>query len=80
MKNFILIEIPLFCFMAYMLESSGIAEDLFYMMHVWLGPLRGGLAVGAVLICTVFAAMSGISAAGTLTTGLVALPAMLKRG
>jgi len=42
--------------------------------------LRGGLAMGTVLICTLFAAMSGISGAGTVTMGIVALPNMLKRG
>lgn len=80
MNNFILVCIPLFIFMANMLERSGLADDLYSMMHKWAGPLRGGLAIGTVGICTVFAAMSGVSATGTLTMGLIALPAMLKRG
>ncbi len=49
-------------------------------MHRWAGPLRGGLAVGTVVICTLFAAMSGVSAAGTVTMGIIALPQMLRRG
>jgi tripartite ATP-independent transporter DctM subunit len=80
MNNFILVCIPLFIFMAHMLERSGIADDLYSMMHKWFGPVRGGLAMGTVAICTVFAAMSGVSATGTLTMGLIALPSMLKRG
>lgn len=80
MMNLVLIAIPLFVFMANILERSGIADGLYKMMHLWMGPLRGGLAIGTVLICTVFAAMSGISATATVTMGLIALPAMLKRG
>jgi len=80
MKNFLMIAVPLFIFMAYVLETSGIADDLYRMMHRWFGTLRGGLAIGTVVICTMFAAMSGLSATGTVTMGLVALPAMLKRG
>jgi TRAP-type mannitol/chloroaromatic compound transport system permease large subunit len=48
-------------------------------MHHLIGSLRGGLAIGTVIICTLFAAMSGISAVGTVTMGLIAPPAMLKR-
>ena len=80
MANLILIAIPLFVFMATLLEQSGVADALYDMMHRWMGPLRGGLAVGTVLICTLFAAMSGLSATATVTMGLIALPAMLKRG
>lgn len=80
MKTIILIAVPLFIFMANILESSGIADRLYTMMYRWLGPLRGGLAMGTVLICTIFAAMSGISGAATVTMGIIALPQMLKRG
>ena len=79
-NNFIMVCIPLFVFMANMLERSGIADALYSMMHKWFGPVRGGLAMGTVVICTIFAAMSGVSATGTVTMGLIALPAMLKRG
>ena len=44
------------------------------------GPLPGGLAIGTVIICTIFAAMSGISGAATVSMGIIALPAMLSRG
>lgn len=79
MGKFTLLAIPLFIFMAMILERAGVAEDLYTMMHRWMGPLRGGLAIGTVLICTIFAAMAGISGAATVSMGLIALPAMLKR-
>jgi tripartite ATP-independent transporter DctM subunit len=80
MTSLILIALPLFVFMANILERAGVADSLYTMMHHWMGPLRGGLAIGTVVICTVFAAMSGISATATVTMGLIALPEMLKRG
>ena len=79
MGKFSLLAIPLFIFMAMILERAGVADDLYTMMHRWMGPLRGGLAIGTVLICAIFAAMSGISATATVSMGLIALPAMLKR-
>jgi tripartite ATP-independent transporter DctM subunit len=78
--NFILLAVPLFILMANILERSGIAEDLYEMIYRWMGPLKGGLGMGTIAICAVFAAMSGISAVGTITMGLIALPSMLKRG
>jgi len=79
-NNYILLAIPLFVLMANFLKESGIADDLYEMMYRWMGPLRGGLAMGTVVICAIFAAMSGVSAAGTVTMGKIALPSMLKRG
>ena len=79
MGKFTLLAIPLFVFMAMILERAGVADDLYTMMHRWMGPLRGGLAIGTVLICTIFAAMAGISGAATVSMGVIALPAMLKR-
>ncbi len=78
--NYILIAVPLFILMANLLERSGIAEDLYEMMYRWMGPIRGGLAMGTIAICAVFAAMAGISAVATVTMGLIALPSMLNRG
>ncbi|MBA7710948.1 C4-dicarboxylate TRAP transporter large permease protein DctM [subsurface metagenome] len=78
--SFLLTAIPLFIFMANMLERSGVAEDLYAMMYRWIGRLRGGLAIGTVLISTVIAAMVGLSSAATVTMGIAALPSMLKRG
>jgi tripartite ATP-independent transporter DctM subunit len=78
--NFILVSVPLFILMAVILEGSGIAEDLFETMYLWFGGLPGGLLTGTIVICAIFAAMSGISGVATVTMGLIALPAMLKRG
>jgi tripartite ATP-independent transporter DctM subunit len=79
-SSFEFLSIPLFVFMAALLERSGIAEDLYDTMYRFFGTLRGGLAVGTVVICTIFAAMAGVSAAATVSMGLLALPAMLSRG
>ncbi len=79
-RTIILIAIPLFIFMGSVLQVSGLAEDAYVMAHKWIGGLRGGLAVGTVIICTLFAACTGISGAATVTMGLIALPAMLGRG
>ena len=79
-NQFILVAIPLFVFMAMILERSGIADELYDMMYIWFGGIRGGLAVGTLIICTIFAAMCGISGTATVTMGAIALPSMLKRG
>jgi TRAP-type mannitol/chloroaromatic compound transport system permease large subunit len=73
-----LVAIPLFISMGIMLERAGIAEALFESMHRWAGRLRGGLALGVVVVCVFFAAMTGVTATATLTMGLIAIPAMLK--
>ncbi len=78
--NEILLAVPLFIFMGTMLEKSGMADDLYDMMYRSFGFLKGGLAIGTVGICTIFAAMAGISAVATVTMGLIALPSMLSRG
>jgi tripartite ATP-independent transporter DctM subunit len=80
MQSPTLMAVPLFVFMAILLEKSGVANDLYDMMHQWFGGLRGGLAIGTVLICVIFAAMSGISGAAVVTMGTIALPKMLERG
>lgn len=79
-SSFEFLSIPMFVFMAAVLERSGIAEDLYTTMHRFFGHRRGGLAVGTVIICTIFAAMAGVSAAATVSMGILALPAMLSRG
>ena len=79
MNKFTLVAIPLFIFMAMILERSGVANDLYEMMYLWFGPLRGGLAIGTVVICAIFSAMCGISGAAVVSMGTIALPSMLKR-
>lgn len=80
MNNFILVAVPLFIFMACILESSGVAEDLFKAVHVWSGRIRGGLAVATIIACVIMAAMVGIIGAEITTFGMIALPAMFNRG
>jgi tripartite ATP-independent transporter DctM subunit len=78
MNKFTLVAIPLFIFMAMILERSGTANDLYEMMYLWFGPVRGGLAIGTVAICAIFAAMCGISGAAVVSMGTIALPSMMK--
>src|ERR1051325_8345983 len=71
---------PLFIFMAAMLEKAGIIEELFDAVYKWLGSVKGGLAAATVLACTALAAMVGVVGPTEVTMGMIALPAMLKRG
>ena len=80
MDNYVLVAVPLFIFMAQMLDASGIAEKLFHTMHVIMGPIRGGLALAVVIVCTVFAASAGVVGATEVAIGLLAVPALMKRG
>lgn len=80
MSGMVLIAMPLFVFMACLLEKSGVAEDLYAFMYQALGPVRGGLAMGTVLICAIIAAMSGVTTTAVVTMGIIALPIMLKQG
>ena len=76
----VLLAIPLFLLMASVLQHSGIADGFYSMFHKWMGGLNGGLAIGTVLICLIFAALTGTSGAATVSMGLIALPSMIKRG
>lgn len=77
-SNFVLAAVPLFIFMGAMLERAGIAERLFEAIHLWTRRLPGGLAVGTVLMCVVFAASSGVIGATETVVGLLTIPVMLK--
>ena len=79
MTDYQLTAIPMFIFMASMLERAGIIEELFDMVYKMLGGLRGGLASSTVIASTLLAAMCGVIGATEVTMGLIALPAMLKR-
>lgn len=80
MGNYVLVSVPLFIFMACVLERAGIAEQIFRAVHVWAGRMRGGLAVAVIISCALMAAMVGVIGAEIVTMGVVALPAMLNRG
>jgi len=79
MNGFVLIAIPFFIFMGAVLEHAGIAEELYESMSDWLGNIRGGLAIGTVFVCTIFAAMSGVIGASIVTMSMVALPVMIEK-
>lgn len=80
MSSMVLVAMPLFILMACLLEKSGVAEDLYAFMYQALGPVRGGLSMGTILICAVIAAMSGVTTTAVVTMGIIALPIMLKQG
>ena len=80
MGNYVLVSVPLFIFMACILERAGVAAAIFRTVYVWSGRLRGGLAVAVIISCALMAAMVGVIGAEIVTMGVVALPAMLSRG
>jgi len=80
MSDYILLAVPLFIFMGSMMEASGVAEQLFEGLYLWLGGLRGGLAIATILMGTVLAACVGVIAASTIMMGLIALPSMIQKG
>ncbi|MCR4510666.1 TRAP transporter large permease subunit [Pseudomonas sp. 32.2.56] len=80
MKWYPLLTLPLFVFMGYMLSESGLAEDLYKMFHVWMGPLNGGLAIGTIGLMVAISAMNGLSVAGMAIGASIALPELLRRG
>jgi tripartite ATP-independent transporter DctM subunit len=75
-----LAAIPLFIFMGWILQISGIAEDLFEVMSLWFGHIRGGLAIGVIIVSTLFGAICGELVAALFTISAVALPPMMHRG
>jgi tripartite ATP-independent transporter DctM subunit len=79
-ESFALLAVPMFVLMGNILEKSGVAEKLFAAMHLLTQRLPGGLAVSTVLAATVMSAMVGVVGAEVVMLGLVALPAMLRRG
>ena len=79
MANPDLAAIPLFIFMATLLERAGLIEEMFNVVYKWMGGLNGGLAAATILASTILAAMVGVIGAAVVTMGIIALPAMLKR-
>jgi len=79
MTDYQLSAIPLFIFMASMLERAGLIEELFDVIYKILGGLKGGLATATIIASTILAAMVGVIGAAEVTMGIIALPAMLKR-
>ncbi|MEM1346165.1 MAG: TRAP transporter large permease subunit [Pseudomonadota bacterium] len=77
---FPMLTLPLFIYMGYVLSESGIAEDLYRMLHVWFGRMAGGLAIGTLVLMVIVSAMNGLSVAGMAIGATIALPEMLRRG
>jgi len=75
-----LLTLPMFIFMGYILSESRIADDLYKMFHVWMGPLHGGLAIGTIALMVLVSAMNGLSVAGMAIGATIALPELLRRG
>ncbi|RTZ76952.1 MAG: hypothetical protein DSZ01_07560 [Gammaproteobacteria bacterium] len=79
MANPDLAAIPLFIFMATLLERARLIEEMFSVVYKWMGGINGGLAAATILASTILAAMVGVIGAAVVTMGIIALPAMLKR-
>jgi len=79
MKWYPLLTLPLFIFMGYVLSESGLADDLYRMFHVWMGPVSGGLAIGTIGLMVLISAMNGLSVAGMAIGATIALPELLRR-
>ncbi|MGZ8290537.1 MAG: TRAP transporter large permease [Telluria sp.] len=80
MANDVLISIPLFVFMGYLVERANLIERLFKSLHIAMARVPGSLAVATIITCAIFATATGIVGAVVTLMGLLALPAMLKAG
>jgi len=80
MSNDVLISIPLFVFMGYLIERANLIEKLFKSMHLATARVPGSLAVATIITCAIFATATGIVGAVVTLMGLLALPAMLRAG
>ncbi|MDR7333173.1 TRAP transporter large permease subunit [Roseateles asaccharophilus] len=80
MGNDVLISIPLFVFMGYLVERANLIEKLFKSLHLAMARVPGSLAVATIFTCAVFATATGIVGAVVTLMGLLALPQMLKGG
>ncbi len=80
MNNYTLVAIPLFILMAQILDRSKVSDALFEALYVVLGSVKGGLGLAVVVVCTVFAATTGIIGASVVAMGLLATPTLIKKG
>ncbi|MDO8305852.1 TRAP transporter large permease subunit, partial [Herminiimonas sp.] len=80
MSNDVLISIPLFVFMGYLVERANLIEKLFKSLHLAMARIPGSLAVATIVTCAIFATATGIVGAVVTLMGLLAMPAMLKAG
>jgi TRAP-type mannitol/chloroaromatic compound transport system permease large subunit len=80
LTEYVLISVPLFIFMAALLERSGVAKSMYNSLDFWLSRVRGGIAIVTSLMAVLLAAMSGIIGGEVVLLGLIALPQMLRLG
>jgi TRAP-type mannitol/chloroaromatic compound transport system permease large subunit len=80
MTEYVLISVPLFIFMAALLERSGVAKVMYDSLNFWLSGVRGGIAIVTSIMAVIMAAMSGIIGGEVVLLGLIALPQMLRLG
>jgi TRAP-type mannitol/chloroaromatic compound transport system permease large subunit len=80
MSNDVLIAIPLFLFMGYLVERAQLIDKLFHSLHLATTRVPGSLAVATIVTCAIFATATGIVGACVTLMGLLAFPAMLKAG
>src|SRR6266568_406499 len=80
MQNDMLVAIPLFLFMGYIIERAGILDELFHAVQVMFGWMPGSLAIATLATGTIFATATGIVGAAVTLLGLLAFPAMMKAG
>ena len=80
MSNDVLIAIPLFVFMGYLVERAALIDKLFRSLHLATARVPGSLAVATIVTCAIFATATGIVGAVVTLMGLLAFPAMLKAG
>jgi tripartite ATP-independent transporter DctM subunit len=79
-NSYTLVALPLFIFMAQLLDKSKVAEKLFEVLYLDLGGIKGGLGIAVVVVCTVFAATTGIIGASVVAMGLLAAPPLINKG
>lgn len=80
MTNDVLIAVPLFIFMGYLVERANLIQSLFQGMHLAMARVPGSLAVATIATCAIFATATGIVGAVVTLMGLLAMPAMLRAG
>ncbi|ASJ75217.1 TRAP transporter large permease [Granulosicoccus antarcticus] len=80
LTEYVLISVPLFIFMASLLERSGVAKSMYDSLDFWLSRVRGGIAIVTSVMAVLLAAMSGIIGGEIVLLGLIALPQMLRLG
>ena len=80
MKEQVLVAVPLFIFMGYLLEEGGLMERLFHALRLLLGPVPGSLYVAVLATATIFGIAAGTVGATVAVVGIMAAPAMVRAG